>query len=60
MPDGRVRALRAGFQLFGAMIIGTDTPPSTSSATTSAVGDQAVIALQNAQLYQRLEAENNA
>jgi signal transduction histidine kinase len=52
--------LRAGFQIFGAMVI-------TSNVTVkfnedhfdlfTSVADQAVIALQNAQLYQRLEAE---
>lgn len=52
--------LRAGFQLFGAMVIGTDTPVQFEDEhfdLFKAVGDQAVIALQNAQLYQRLEAE---
>lgn len=52
--------LRAGFQLFGAMVIGTDTAVHFDSEHVDlfkAVGDQAVIALQNAQLYQRLEAE---
>lgn len=52
--------LRAGFQLFGAMVIGTDTPVQFEDDhfdLFKAVGDQAVIALQNAQLYQRLEAE---
>jgi len=52
--------LRAGFQLFGAMVIGTDTAVHFDSDHINlfkAVGDQAVIALQNAQLYQRLEAE---
>ncbi len=52
--------LRAGFQLFGAMVIGTDTAVHFERdhiELFSAVGDQAVIALQNAQLYQRLEAE---
>lgn len=52
--------LRAGFQIFGAMVI-------TSNVTVefnedhfdlfNSVADQAVIALQNAQLFQRLEAE---
>lgn len=52
--------LRAGFQLFGAMVIGTDTAVHYDRDHIDlfkAVGDQAVIALQNAQLYQRLEAE---
>lgn len=52
--------LRAGFQLFGAMVIGTDTALQFEAEHTDlfrAVGDQAVISLQNAQLYQRLEAE---
>lgn len=52
--------LRAGFQLFGAMVIGTDTAVQFDRDhfdLFKAVGDQAVIALQNAQLYQRLEAE---
>jgi signal transduction histidine kinase len=52
--------LRAGFQLFGAMVIGTDTAVQFDRSHIDlfrAVGDQAVIALQNAQLYQRLEAE---
>ncbi len=54
--------LRAGFQLFGAMVIGTDTAVQFDQdhfALFTAVGDQAVIALQNAQLYQRLEAEKH-
>ncbi|MEZ4516109.1 MAG: GAF domain-containing sensor histidine kinase [Chloroflexota bacterium] len=52
--------LRAGFQLFGAMVIGTDTAVQFDRDhfdLFESVGDQAVIALQNAQLYQRLEAE---
>ncbi len=52
--------LRAGFQIFGAMVIGTDTAVQFDASHIdlfNAVGDQAVIALQNAQLYQRLEAE---
>lgn len=52
--------LRAGFQVFGAMVIGTDTAVQFDKDhydLFEAVGDQAVIALQNAQLYQRLEAE---
>jgi signal transduction histidine kinase len=52
--------LRAGFQLFGAMVIGTDTAvhfDANHIDLFNSVADQAVIALQNAQLYQRLEAE---
>jgi signal transduction histidine kinase len=52
--------LRAGFQIFGAMVIGTDTAVQFEASHIdlfNAVGDQTVIALQNAQLYQRLEAE---
>jgi len=52
--------LRAGFQLFGAMVIGTDTAVHFDQDHIDlfkAVGDHTVIALQNAQLYQRLEAE---
>jgi signal transduction histidine kinase len=52
--------LRAGFQIFGAMVIGTDTAVQFEAGHIdlfNAVGDQTVIALQNAQLYQRLEAE---
>jgi signal transduction histidine kinase len=52
--------LRAGFQLFGAMVIGADTAVHFDASHIdlfNAVADQAVIALQNAQLYQRLEAE---
>lgn len=52
--------LRAGFQLFGAMVIGTDTAVQFDKEHIDlfvAVGNQTVIALQNAQLYQRLEAE---
>jgi signal transduction histidine kinase len=52
--------LRAGFQLFGAMVIGTETAVQFDEDHFDlfrAVADQAVIALQNAQLYQRLDAE---
>jgi signal transduction histidine kinase len=52
--------LRAGFQIFGAMVIGTETAVQFDRDhfdLFESVGDQAVIALQNAQLYQRLEAE---
>lgn len=54
--------LRAGFQLFGAMVIGSDTAVQFEKHhfdLFKAVGDQAVIALQNAQLYQRLETEKH-
>ena len=52
--------LRAGFQIFGAMVIGSGTPVKFDEAHMelfTAVSDQAVIALQNAQLYQQLTAE---
>ncbi len=52
--------LRAGFQIFGAMILGTDTAVNFNEEHLdlfNAVADQAVIALQNAQLYQQLEEE---
>jgi signal transduction histidine kinase len=52
--------LRAGFQLFGAMIIGTETAVHFDDDHFDlfrAVADQAVIALQNAQLYQQLDTE---
>jgi len=52
--------LQVGFQVFGAMVIGTDTAVHFDRDHIDlfkAVGDHAVIALQNAQLYQRLEAE---
>ena len=52
--------LRAGFQLFGAMIIGTEFGVEFSQDRFEffkAVADQSVIALQNAQLYQDLRAE---
>jgi signal transduction histidine kinase len=52
--------LRAGFQIFGAILIGSETsfsPENEHFALFGAVADQAVIALQNAQLYQRLEME---
>jgi signal transduction histidine kinase len=52
--------LRAGFQIFGAMVIGTEMAVQFDRDhfdLFESVGDQAVIALQNAQLYQRLEAE---
>lgn len=52
--------LRFGFQIFGAIVIGSDTAVQFEKAQFdlfNAVADQAVIALQNAQLYQNLEAE---
>ncbi len=52
--------LRAGYQLFGVMVLGTDTAvrfEDNHFELFSAVADQTVIALQNAELYQRLEAE---
>ena len=52
--------LRAGFHLFGAMIISSTKPLQLKTEDTelfNAVADQAVIAIQNAELYQRLEAE---
>ncbi len=52
--------LRAGYQLFGVMVLGSDTAVRFDEdhfELFSAVADHAVIALQNAQLYQRLEAE---
>ena len=52
--------LRAGFQIFGAIVIGSDTAVKFDKEhfeLFNGVSDQAVIALQNAQLYQRLEAE---
>ena len=52
--------LRAGFQIFGAMVISSDTAVKFDDDhfdLFNAVADQAVIALQNAQLYQELAAE---
>ncbi len=52
--------LRAGFQIFGAIVIGSDTAVKFDKEhfeLFNGVADQAVIALQNAQMYQRLEAE---
>ena len=52
--------LRAGYQLFGVMVLGSDTAVRFNEDhfdLFSAVADHGVIALQNAQLYQRLEAE---
>ena len=52
--------LRAGFQIFGAMVITSNVAVKFNEDhfdLFTSVADQAVIALQNAQLYQRLEAE---
>lgn len=52
--------LRTGFQIFGAMAIGSEKAIQFSSdhfKLFDAVADQAVIALQNAQLYEKLEQE---
>jgi len=52
--------LRAGYQLFGVMVLGSDRAVRFDDDhfnLFTAVADHAVIALQNAQLYQRLEAE---
>lgn len=52
--------LRTGFQIFGAMVIGAEQSfefTKDQLKLYNAVADQAVIALQNAQLYQRLEQE---
>jgi signal transduction histidine kinase len=52
--------LRAGFQIFGAMIIGTAVPIKFTREQLelfTSVADHAVIALQNAKLYQDLRAE---
>ncbi|MFN2304138.1 MAG: GAF domain-containing protein, partial [Anaerolineales bacterium] len=52
--------LRAGYQLFGVMLLGVDKAIRFKDKhydLFSAVADQTVIALQNAQLYQRLEEE---
>ncbi len=52
--------LRTGFQIFGAMVIGSSKPVKFTEDhfdLFNAVADQAVISLQNAQLYQNLEAE---
>ena len=52
--------LRAGFQIFGAIVIGSTMAVKFEEehfALFNAVADQAVIALQNAQLYQKLEEE---
>lgn len=52
--------LRAGFNLFGAMVIGSKMPVKfnrTHYELFASVADQAVISLQNAHLYQELESE---
>lgn len=52
--------LRAGFNIFGAMVIGSKVPVKfnrTHHDLFTSVADQAVIALQNAHLYQELEEE---
>jgi signal transduction histidine kinase len=52
--------LRAGFQIFGAMVLATDADVEFNDEHMElfeSIRDQAVIALQNAQLYQKLEAE---
>ncbi len=52
--------LRAGFQIFGAMVISSDTAVHFDEDhfdLCNAVADQVVISLQNAQLYQELDAE---
>ncbi|MCP4425471.1 MAG: GAF domain-containing sensor histidine kinase [Chloroflexi bacterium] len=52
--------LRAGFQIFGAMVISSITTVQFNEDhfdLFDAVADQAVMALQNAQLYQDLDAE---
>lgn len=52
--------LRAGFQIFGAMLIGTETDVTFSENHLdlfNSVADHTVIALQNAKLYQDLSAE---
>ncbi len=52
--------LRAGFQMFGAMVISSKTAVKFDDDHFDlfyAVADQAVIALQNAQLFQELDAE---
>ncbi|MCB8917199.1 MAG: GAF domain-containing protein [Ardenticatenaceae bacterium] len=52
--------LRIGFQIFGALIIGTEAPIKFTPGQMglfNSVADHTVIALQNAQLYQELRAE---
>lgn len=52
--------LRTGFQIFGAMVIGTEVPVDFTRQHLdlfNSVADHAVIALQNAKLYQDLKTE---
>jgi signal transduction histidine kinase len=52
--------LRAGFQIYGVMILATEAAAKFSQEHLDlfkSVADQAVMALQNAQLYQKLELE---
>jgi signal transduction histidine kinase len=52
--------LRTGFNIFGAIVIGSKVPVQFNRdhhELFSAVADQAVISLQNAHLYQELESE---
>ncbi len=52
--------LRAGYQIYGAIVIGSTTAVKFDAdhfELFNAVADQAVIALQNAELYEKLEAE---
>jgi len=52
--------LRAGYHIFGALVIGSKVPVKfnrTHHNLFTSVSDQAVIALQNAHLYQELEEE---
>ena len=52
--------LRAGFQIFGVMVLGIKVKARLRREQIdlfNSVADQAIIALQNAQLYQSLEAE---
>jgi signal transduction histidine kinase len=52
--------LRAGYQIFGVIVLGTDKMFGLSNNDTELFGsiaDQAVVGLQNAQLYQELAAE---
>lgn len=54
--------LRAGFQIFGAIVLGWQVEINLDDDYLdlfNSVADQAVIALQNGQLYQALEAEKN-
>jgi signal transduction histidine kinase len=52
--------LRAGFQIYGVMVVATESPTKFNEehlGLFSSVANQAVMALQNAQLYQKLELE---